>query len=106
MRREEAEKRKRAEEVRKQQELVVVEDKEEEEEEEPEAGPSAPKKRKVQDTVSDRPTSLHTKANGVVQEVRQLTRWNTPHAVSAQRGVLCASGSHAAPAAGSATSAR
>ena len=70
MRREEAEKRKCAKEVQKQQELVAVEDKEEEEEE-LEVGPSAPKKRKAQDTVSDGPTSLHTKANRVVEEVRQ-----------------------------------
>ena len=54
LRREEAERKRRADEVRRQQE-VAAEEEDEDDEEEPEAGPSAPKKRKVQDTaVSDR----------------------------------------------------
>ena len=90
MRREEAEKKKYAEEVRKQPESAAVEDEDEEDEEELEVGPSAPKKRKVQDMVSDGPTSLHTKANGVIQEVRQLTRWNTPQCGQCMiRGAVC-----------------
>ena len=54
LRREEAERKRRADEVRKQQEAAAEDD--DDDDEEPEAGPSAPKKRKVQDTsVSDRP---------------------------------------------------
>ena len=56
LRREEAERKRRADEVRKQQEAAAVEDEEEDNNNELEAGLSAPKKRKVQDTaVSDRP---------------------------------------------------
>ena len=76
LRREEAERKRRADEVRKQQEAAAEDD--DDDDEEPEAGPSAPKKRKVQDTsVSDRLPPLH-QANGATQEVRQLTKQNSP----------------------------
>ena len=53
LRREEAERKRHADEVRRQQE-AAEEEEDDDDDEEPEAGPSAPKKRKVQDTaVSD-----------------------------------------------------
>ena len=57
LRREEAERKRRADEVRRQQE-AAAEEEDDNDDEEPEVGPSAPKKRKVQDTAVSDGTSL------------------------------------------------
>ena len=97
LRREEAERKRCAEEVQKQQEAVVVEDNKEDNDDEPEAGLSAPKNRKVQDTaVSDGPP-FPDQTNGATQEVRQLTKWNTPSCSQCTTGSAVCYGKSCSP---------